>query len=122
MKMGLAFIGVLAVIFAVLMGSGLIMTDNNIFVSDTQTSHQAVRQGKKFTKDMIGDIEKVLKPGMTKKEVVELLGTPDSENTPNYFQYDLGTTPVGREGYIVRFDDAGKVVSFRFVREDAFNN
>ena len=72
------------------------------------TSHKNPRIG------MVSGVEGLLRVGMTREEVVALLGEPDDEK-PGKFTYDLGASPVAVdfEYFVLEFDGAGKLTKFR---------
>jgi len=55
----------------------------------------------------------VLRKGMSREEVREILGPPEGE-TPQRDVYELGASPVGvdYEQYVIEYDEEGKVLSF----------
>lgn len=66
---------------------------------------------------MVGDLERLLRPGMTRAEVEALLGMPESQHEGRWI-YDLGASPYGidYEYYVIEFDDAGRLARHQFMR------
>ncbi|MBJ7544458.1 hypothetical protein [Rhodomicrobium udaipurense] len=61
------------------------------------------------------DLEKnVLRIGMTKDEVVSILGQPDGKKKTGAFIYDLGVGMIDLDFYVLEFDEAGKLKRFYF--------
>lgn len=60
---------------------------------------------------MVSQVEERLKAGMTRAEVVQLLGTPEIDDDRR-FTYSLGTSAFGvdYEYFIVEFDEEGRVL------------
>jgi hypothetical protein len=54
-----------------------------------------------------------MRPGMSRAEVIELLGEPD-RRLPRSDHYKLGASPVGVdfETYVIEYDDHDRVTSF----------
>ncbi|MBJ7532637.1 outer membrane protein assembly factor BamE [Rhodomicrobium vannielii ATCC 17100] len=63
---------------------------------------------------MVSDLQKILRVGMTKAEVLSLLGEPSTKKKTGAFVYDLGTPPfaVDLEYFILEFDEADKLKRF----------
>jgi hypothetical protein len=66
---------------------------------------------------MIGDLEQRLRPGMTRAEVLALLGEPESQSGGRAV-YALGASPYGvdYEFFVIEFDDAGMLLRHRLMR------
>lgn len=75
------------------------------------TSHKNPRIG------MVSDAEKVLRLGMKRDEVIQLLGEPDRDQT-NTLEYDIGASPYGidYELFVLEFDALGLLKTWRTVR------
>lgn len=60
---------------------------------------------------MVRELKAQLHPGMTKAEVIALLGQPDTEEKPGRFVYALGMAKfaVDYEYYVIEFDRDGKL-------------
>jgi hypothetical protein len=68
---------------------------------------------------MLGNLKDRLRPGMTRDEVVALLGEPEAkEKEDTRYVYDLGASAFGvdYEYYVVEFDADGKVVRHAMTR------
>jgi hypothetical protein len=66
---------------------------------------------------MVGDVARLLHPGMSRAEVETLLGAPEQRSDASYI-YDVGGT-AGSADYayfVVEFDDAGTVVRYELMR------
>jgi outer membrane protein assembly factor BamE (lipoprotein component of BamABCDE complex) len=63
---------------------------------------------------MISDLQKrVLRTGMTRAELIALLGEPDlTESEGNRYVYEIGTSAFGvdYEYFVIEFDSAGKLL------------
>ena len=67
---------------------------------------------------MIGDLQqRVLQVGMTREQVVVLLGKPDTTEG-NRYVYDIGTSAFGvdYEFFVVEFDGEGKLLRHSITR------
>lgn len=75
------------------------------------TSHKNPRIG------MVSDAEKVLRLGMKRDEVKQILGEPDRAQT-NTLEYDIGASPYGidYESFVLEFDELGLLKTWRIVR------
>lgn len=53
---------------------------------------------------MVGDVEDLLHPGMSRSEVVDLLGKPEQEERER-FTYEIGVSPYGidYEYFVIEF-------------------
>jgi hypothetical protein len=87
--------------------------DSNTWKSQRGAAAQDNQRGQ-----MVGALEKVVRTSMTRAEVIELLGEPDSSNTETGVDvYELGVSDYGidEEYFEVRYQD-GKVASHRWAR------
>src|SRR5262245_55284330 len=66
---------------------------------------------------MIGDLKERLRPGMTREEVVALLGEPETKEGAR-FVYAIGTSAFGvdYEYFVVEFDADGKLTRHMITR------
>jgi hypothetical protein len=68
---------------------------------------------------MVGAIEQLLSPGMTRGEVEALLGEPEQRNGESYI-YDVGGSAGAAAAdyayFVVEFDPAGRVVRYELMR------
>ena len=69
---------------------------------ENNTARNNPRQG------MIRDLEKELRPGMTRDEVVALLGKPDLTEESRYV-YELGASSLDSLYFVIEFDTDGKL-------------
>lgn len=61
----------------------------------------------------VSQVEKLLRPGMSKDDIIALLGDPNSKRD-NRYSYDLGVNPYGidYEYFVIEFDSTGKLSRF----------
>jgi hypothetical protein len=66
---------------------------------------------------MVGAIEQLLSPGMTRAEVEALLGEPEQRSGESYI-YDVGGSAGGADYayFVVEFNEAGRVVRYELMR------
>ncbi len=66
---------------------------------------------------MMREVRALLHPGLSKAEVLNLLGEPDRRQD-NRFEYDLGMRPLGidYQSLVLDFDASGRLLRFRTVQ------
>src|SRR5262249_14926043 len=66
---------------------------------------------------MVGELQRLWRPGMTRAEVEALLGEREQRSRESYI-YDLGTSRYGvdYEYFVVEFDAAGRLVRAQLMR------
>lgn len=66
---------------------------------------------------MISKLEEILRPGMSKDEIVALLGKPDIQEN-NRFEYELGLLGFGVDyaWYVLEFDEDGRLASYKLIQ------
>jgi hypothetical protein len=88
------------------------------FDSSTWKSQRGAAAQDNQRGQMVGTLDKVVRTGMTRAEVIELLGEPDSGNPDSGVDvYELGVSDYGidEEYFEIRYQD-GKVASHRWAR------
>lgn len=75
-----------------------------------------LRENKRLA--MLDDLERRIRPGMSRKEVLDLLGPPDtSDPKTNIDTYELGVSSLGIDGEVYRIEYANEeVVGHRWSR------
>ncbi len=61
---------------------------------------------------MLPEVEKLLRPGMTREEVIDLLGMPDGRSDERFI-YDLGVRIIDYDSFFIEFDANGRVTGWR---------
>ena len=88
------------------------------FDSSTWKSQRGAAAQNNQRGQMVGTLDKVVRAGMARAEVIELLGEPDSSNIDTGVDtYELGVSDYGidEEYFEIRYQD-GKVASHRWAR------
>jgi hypothetical protein len=110
-KTGIAVCGASALL---LLGAGgyVMTTTAGGFNSDQWKAQYSSRARDNPRAGMVTELEGQLRPGMTRTEVVALLGEPETEEEPARYVYALGMSRFGLdyEYFIVEFDREGKLV------------
>ena len=90
-------------------GAGM-MSDNSRF--DAETWKSGANRAKSNPRYEMADavVKQQIKPGMTREQVVALLGPPDRQQADNYsYLIGAGDLGVDGEGVVVAFDGQGRV-------------
>jgi len=106
-----------ALLLLILFLSACTMQTTN-FDSSTWKSQRGAAAQDNQRGQMVGALDKVVRTGMTRAEVIELLGEPDSGNADSGVDiYELGVSDYGidEEYFEIRYQD-GKVASHRWAR------
>lgn len=94
------------------------MQTTSNFDSDAWKSQRGVGAKKNQRGPMVSSVEKAVQTGMSREEVIRLLGEPDSSDAASATDvYELGVARYGidEEFYEIRYQD-GKVASHRWGR------
>lgn len=98
--------------------SACAMQTTSNFDSDAWKSQRGVGAKKNQRGPMVSSVEKAVQTGMSREEVIRLLGEPDSSDAASATDvYELGVARYGidEEFYEIRYQD-GKVASHRWGR------
>jgi hypothetical protein len=92
------------------------MTDSK-FDSDAWKAQKGAKITENRRAALVPALEREMRVGMTRNEVRELLGEPDS-TTDRSDTYRLGVAPFGidPEFYRITYDAQGRVTTFRLIR------
>lgn len=95
------------------LGIGGQMVTAGGFDSQKWKAEKGNETGKNPRVTMVGEAQKLLRKGMTREEVITLLGEPDGKPN-NRFEYLLGISPFGIdfEVFILEFSAEGKLTNF----------
>jgi hypothetical protein len=119
MTMRKVWIGIAGAAALLVLGAGgyMAVTDAGGFDSDQWKAQRFSTARDNPRSHMVGQLKDVLRPGMTKPEVVELLGEPETKDAKRY-TYALGTSAFGvdYEYLVVEFDDNERVVRHMITR------
>lgn len=109
--------GLLVVAIAALLVMRMLTPDYGVYDRDRWVAEKSAKPGENRRSMMVSDIGRHLRAGMTKRDVVDLLGQPDG-NGEFRFSYDLGTPGYGvdYEYFIVEFDPDERVTRWRVER------
>ena len=114
-------IGAIAVLVFAL--GGYMSTKADGFDSTAWKSYHGDSKETNRRSAMLPDLKKLLRPGMSRQEIVELLGEPEDDQSsaatrPARWTYWLGQSPYGldEDYFVIEFDAGGRLAKSYFSR------
>ncbi len=96
---------------------GVAMAFAGEFNAEQWKAQRGVEASENARQGMIPELEKILRAGMSREEVIALLGEPDIKEN-NRFEYELGLLGFGVDyaWYVIEFDEEKRLKNFGLVQ------